>query len=306
MSVVSAAWAGVGAASPAMRGILCLLCGIFFLTISDSLAKWLGGTYAPVQLLFLRGSLAVPIMLVLILALAGRPALRTRYPGLHLFRGFLNVVSASFFYYGLTQLPLAENTAIAFSAPLFVTLLSVLYLKEQVDGRRWAAVIAGFAGVMIVVQPGGPAFQPAALFPLATAFGYAVMMVSARGIGREEGLLTTMFYIALAQVIVAGAVVAWFWQPINQEIHWLGLTGMAICSTAGLGLITQAFRIAPASVVAPFDYSGLLWAGIFGWLFWDEVPGWIACLGAALIAASGIYIAWRESRAGGRQDAQTT
>ncbi|MCP1632481.1 drug/metabolite transporter (DMT)-like permease [Kerstersia gyiorum] len=233
MSVVSAAWAGVGAASPAMRGILCLLCGIFFLTISDSLAKWLGGTYAPVQLLFLRGSLAVPIMLVLILALAGRPALRTRYPGLHLFRGFLNVVSASFFYYGLTQLPLAENTAIAFSAPLFVTLLSVLYLKEQVDGRRWAAVIAGFAGVMIVVQPGGPAFQPAALFPLATAFGYAVMMVSARGIGREEGLLTTMFYIALAQVIVAGAAVAWFWQPINQEIHWLGLTGMAICRRPG-------------------------------------------------------------------------
>lgn len=300
MAAVSAAPKGAVAATPALAGILCLLGGIFLLTISDSLAKWLGGTYAPVQLLFLRGSLAVPIVLVLILAVAGRPALRTRYPKVHLFRGVLNVASASCFYYGLTQMPLAETTAIAFSAPLFVTLLSVFYLKEHVDLGRWLAVLMGFVGVLVVVQPGGSAFQSAALFPLATAFGYAVMMVSARRIGNEEGLLTTMFYIAFAQVLVAGAVVPFFWQPVASGMHWLGLTGMAVCSTAGLGLITQAFRIAPASVVAPFDYSGLLWAAMFGWLFWREVPGLVACLGAALIAVSGIYIAWREARAGKR------
>ncbi|MEI2414598.1 DMT family transporter [Orrella sp. JC864] len=279
------------AAIPA--GIACIMAGIFFLTLSDSLAKWLGQFYAPIQLLFMRGALALPVVTVLVLAWGGRRALRTRYLGTHLLRGAVNVASASCFYLGLTMLPLAETTAIAFAAPLCVTALSVIAFGERVDARAWAAVLIGFVGVLIVVRPGMAGFQPAALLPLATAVGYAVMMVSARRIGPEEGMLTTMFYIALGQVLVSAAAQPWFWQPVQSQ-HALGIAGIALFSTLGLGLITQGFRIAPASVVAPFDYTGLIWAALIGWLFWDEVPDAWAYTGAALIVGSGLYIAMRQ------------
>lgn len=274
------------------RGILCVIGGILCLTLSDSLAKWLGDHYAPIQLLFMRGLIALPIVCVLVLAIGGRRALRTSYFGLHMLRGAINVGSACCFYLSLTLLPLAETTAIAFAAPLFVTAISVMVLGERVDARAWLAVLAGFAGVMIVVRPGLSGFQPAALLPLITAIGYAVMMVSARRIGRDESMLTTMFYIALCQVLVSAAAQHWYWQPIQLAHAW-GFVGIAFCSTLGLGLITQAFRIAPASVVAPFDYTGLISATLLGWLIWGELPDRWAFVGAGLIAASGIYIAVR-------------
>lgn len=271
-------------------GIACIMGGIFCLTISDTLAKWLGQTYSPLQILFLRGLVATPVLLLLILAVSGRQALRTGHLGIHLFRGALNVLTAYCFYLSLTLLPQAEATAIAFSAPLFVTIISVLILKERVPLGSWLALLIGFAGVMLVVRPSPGHMQWAALLPLVTALGYAVMMVSARRITAQESMLTTMFYIALGQAICAAPLTIWVWEPI-QSAHLTGFVGIALFSTLGLGLITQAFRVAPASIVAPFDYSGLIWAALLGWLVWDEIPTlWFYC-GAVLIAASGIYVA---------------
>jgi len=275
------------------RGILCIVAGISCLTLSDSLAKWLAEYYAPIQLLFLRGLLALPVVCLLVLVQGGRRALRTQHFDIHMIRGAINVGTACCFYFSLTLLPLAEATAIAFSAPLFVTAISVTVLGERVDARAWLAVLAGFAGVLIVVRPGMSGFQPAALLPLVTAIGYAVMMVSARRIGRDEGMLTTMFYIALCQVLVSAAAQYWYWRPVQWEHAW-GIAGIALCSTMGLGLITQAFRIAPASVVAPFDYTGLISATLLGWLIFHELPDAWAFVGAGFIAASGIYIALRQ------------
>ncbi len=260
--------------------------------MSDSLAKWLGDYYAPIQLLFLRGLLALPVVFILVILHGGRRALRTRHFDVHMLRGAINVGSACCFYLSLTLLPLAQATAIAFSAPLFVTAMSVTLLGERVDARAWLAVLAGFVGVMIVVRPGMSGFQAGALLPLVTAIGYAVMMISARRIGREESMLTTMFYIALCQVLVSAVAQFWYWTPVQWEHAW-GILGIALCSTAGLGLITQAFRVAPASIVAPFDYTGLIGATLLGWVFWGELPDRWAFVGAALIAASGIYIAIR-------------
>jgi len=276
--------------SPA-AGILCIIGGIFFLTLSDSLAKWLGAHYSPIQLLFMRGALALPVVTIAVLMHGGRRALRTKHFDVHLLRGAINVGTACCFYFSLTLLPLAEATAIAFSAPLFVTALSVAVLGERVSAKAWIAVLAGFLGVLIVVRPGMSGFQPAAILPLITAMGYAVMMVSARRIGRDESMLTTMFYIALCQVLVSAAAQPWFWRDIAWGEHGLGIAGIATFSTLGLGFITQAFRIAPASVVAPFDYTGLIWATLIGWLVWRELPDAWALLGGVLIAASGIYIA---------------
>ncbi len=292
MSSQTSSSAAREAAIPA--GIACIMGGIFCLTVSDSLAKWLAGHYSPIQLLFMRALLALPVVTALVLMHGGRRALRTNYLGTHLLRGALNVGSACCFYLGLTMLPLAETTAIAFAAPLFVTALSVIALNERVDAKAWIAVLAGFLGVLIVVRPGMSGFQPAALLPLVTALGYAAMMVSARRIGPEESMLTTMFYIAFGQVVVSSLAQPWYWQPVQWQ-HAHGIAGIALFSTLGLGLITQGFRIAPASVVAPFDYTGLIWAALFGWLFWRELPDAWAFAGAGLIAGSGIYIAMRES-----------
>jgi drug/metabolite transporter (DMT)-like permease len=281
-------------ASP-LAGIACICAGVFFLTCSDALAKWIGQFYGPVQILFLRALIALPVVLVLVLALGGRRAVRTRHLGLHLIRGAINIVSASFFYLGLQSLPLAEATAIAFSAPLFVTALSVLVLKEKVDGRRWLAVAMGFVGVVVIVRPGAASFQMAALLPLATAAMYAVMMLTARAIGAAESMLTTTFYIVVGQLVCSAVAVPAFWLPLDWS-DWPFFVGIALFSTLGLAFITQAFRIGPASVVAPFDYMGLLWASVIGWLIWQEAPDWIDTVGAALIVASGVAIAWNEAR----------
>ena len=280
----------------AAAGIACVVGGIFFLTLSDANAKWLGSSYNPLQILFLRALIALPFVATLALWLGGRRVLRTAHPGLHLIRGAINVVSAYCFYLGLRLLPLAEATAIAFAAPLFVTALSVLILKERVDAKRWLAVLAGFAGVLIVVRPGTDAFQAATLLPLVTALLYAVMMITARGIGRGEGMLTTTLYIVLGQLVCSAVALPWVWvTPVLDDLPYFG--AVALFSTLGLALITQGFRIGPASVVAPFDYTGLIWATILGWIFWREAPDAYAYLGALFIAGSGVYIAVRESRA---------
>ncbi|MBV7501126.1 DMT family transporter [Achromobacter sp. ACM05] len=288
----------------AAAGIACVAGGIFFLTLSDANAKWLGASYNPLQILFLRALIALPFVTALALWLGGRRVLRTTHPGLHLTRGAINVVSACCFYLGLQALPLAEVTAIAFAAPLFVTALSVLILKERVDGKRWLAVLAGFAGVLIVVRPGTQAFQAATLLPLTTALLYAVMMITARGINRAEGMLTTTFYIVLGQLVCSAIGLPWVWRaPAMEDLPYFG--GVALFSTLGLALITQGFRIGPASVVAPFDYTGLVWATILGWIFWREAPDAYAYLGAVFIAGSGVYIAVREARGKSRRRAAT-
>ncbi len=216
-----------------LAGIACVSAGILFLTCSDALAKWVGQYYGPVQILFLRAAIAFPVVLALVLALGGRRALRTRHVKLHLVRGALNILSAALFYLSLQSLPLAEAVAIAFSAPLFVTALSVLALKERVDGQRWLAVGAGFAGVLVIVRPGAASFQMAALLPLATAALYAVMMLTARGINAAESMLTTMLYIVVGQLVCSAVVVPVFWTPLAWP-HLPFFAGIALFSTLGL------------------------------------------------------------------------
>lgn len=281
----------------AAKGIACVIFGITCLTIADAHAKWLGEFYSPLQLMFLRALIALPLVAGAVAAIGGKAALRTQYPVVHLLRGALNILSGSLFYLGLTLLPLAENTAIAFAAPLFVVALSGPLLRESVDRARWLGALAGFAGVLVVVRPGAASFQAAALLPLGCALGYALMMLTARKIGRSESMLTTMLHIVLAQVIVGALAQPWVWTP-PQSAHLLGLFGLAVFSTLGLTFITQGFRIGPAAVVAPFDYTGLLWATLLGWYFWHEIPDAWTVIGALIIVGSGIFIALREARYG--------
>ena len=282
--------------SHAVAGIGLMIVGVFSLCINDAFAKTLTAGYAPIQILFLRNLIALPIAIAIAWTMGGRAALRTYKPTAHLVRGAIWVGAATLFFTGLSYLGLAEATVLIFAAPVFITALSALVLKETVGWRRWAAVLIGFIGVLIVVRPGSSTFQAASLFPVATAFLYAALMISARWVDQRESVWTLMLYLTGAGAMLSALVMPFVWTPVRMEDIWL-FAGIALFGTAGITMMTQAFRFAPAAVVAPFDYTALIWATLMGWLFWDEIPDAITYAGAAVIIASGAYIVWRERRA---------
>lgn len=276
------------------RGIFTICAGVAFLVLNDAIAKLLIERYDPIQIIFLRNLIAVPMIASTLLFLQGPEALRTRHLGLHAARGLLMVLGTYLYFTSLSFLPLAEATALIFSAPIFITALSVPLLGEAVGWRRWGAVILGFIGVLIVVQPGGSAFQPASLLPVAVAFLYAIFMISSRWLGPSESMWTMMLFVVLFPAIYSAPFALIAWVPVRLEDVWLFVT-IAICGSLGITLIGQAFRLAPAAVVAPFDYTSLVWATALGWLIWGDVPVFWTIFGALVIVVSGIIIVLREA-----------
>ncbi|MEX0921435.1 MAG: DMT family transporter [Rhodovibrionaceae bacterium] len=287
--------ASAGEAAAKGQAIALMCAGLLCLSVNDAIAKWFTQDYHPLQILFIRQALALPMVFAAALALRGTASLKTVNLRVHALRGLLLVGAATCNFLGLRYLPLAEATTLILAAPFFITALSAPLLGEQVGWRRWSAVLIGFLGVLIVVRPGIATFQPAAIYVLAAALLYALIMLSARWIDRGEGFWTMVFYFTLFATIFSGLGAAPFWQPLNLEDLPLYLV-MAVAGTLGITLISQAFRLGPAAVVAPFEYSILLWASLLGWLVWQELPDLWTYLGAAVIAASGSYIVLRETR----------
>jgi len=275
-------------------GIFTICIGVMFLVLNDAIAKVLTDRYHPIHIVFLRNLIALPIIVGVVLAAHGTAALRTRTLGLHAGRGAIMVAAASLYFTSLSFLPLAEATALVFAAPIFITALSVPLLGERVGWRRWCAVLVGFVGVLIIVQPGGSTFQLASLLPISVAVFYALFMLSARWLDPDESLLTMMLYVVLFPMIYAAPAAFWLWTPVRPDDLWLFL-GIAISGSLGIALIGQAFRIAPAAIVAPFDYTSLIWATVFGWLIWGDLLTPATVLGALVIVASGLFIVVREA-----------
>src|SRR6056297_3472011 len=183
--------------------ILTICAGVAFLVLNDAIAKLLTDRYTPIQIVFLRNLIAVPIIGGVILTAFGTASLRTRHLRLHALRGALMVAGAALYFTALIYMPLAEATALVFSAPIFITALSVPLLGETVGWRRWVAVLVGFVGVIIIVRPGGATFQPSSLYAIGTAFLYALFMISARWLGERESMWTMMFYVMLFPMLYA-------------------------------------------------------------------------------------------------------
>ncbi|CTQ54040.1 carboxylate/amino acid/amine transporter [Roseibium album] len=282
-----------GIQSKATGGILMMCAGVAFLSVNDAFAKALTEHYAPIQILFVRNLIALPVVVLIALKFGGPSALISYRPAAHLLRGVIWLGAATLFFTSLKFLELAEATALVFAAPVFVTALSALVLKEQVGWRRWMAVLGGFLGVLIVVRPGAATFQLASLLPVATAVLYAVMMISARWVDPRESAWTLMLYLVGFGILLSSVFIPFVWVTPKQEHIWLFL-GIAFFGTAGVTMITQAFRFAPASIVAPFDYSALIWATLLGRLIWNESPDLATYLGAGVIILSGLFIVFRE------------
>jgi drug/metabolite transporter (DMT)-like permease len=273
--------------------IMCV--GVLCFVANDAIAKWLIVHYTPIEVVFVRNLLALPMIVAIVISAAGRTNLRTRHLGVHALRGLFLAGGACTFFLALESVGLAEATAVFFAAPIFIAALSVPLLAEHVGWRRWSAVLVGFAGVIIIVRPGAAAFEPASLFAVASALLYAVGMLAVRWLDRDESVWTMMLYAVLFPALFTGLVVLPQWQ-MPALSHLPVFLGMAVFGTLGITLTSHAFRLAPAAIVAPFDYTALIWATLLGWLFWSEIPGIWTYAGAAVIIASGIYIVIRETR----------
>lgn len=278
-------------------GIIMMCVGVACLCVNDALAKSLTAHYSPLQIQFLRNAIALPFAILIAWKMGGGAALRSHRPVAHLFRGGLWISATFLFFTSIKYLGLAEATALIFVAPLFITALSALFLREQVGWRRWMAVLVGFVGVLIAVRPGTSAFQTVSLLPVATAFIYALLMLSARWVDNRESVWTLLLYMTGTGAVISLFLVPFAWTAIRPEDYWL-FAAVAIFGTTGMTMMTQAFRLAPAVVVAPLDYSAIIWATLLGWLFWNEIPDALTFVGAAVIIASGVFIIWREHRVG--------
>ncbi len=278
-----------------IAGIVMMTVGVACLSVNDALAKFLVADYSPLQILFLRNVIALPFAVLLTVKMGGLTALRSSRPAAHLLRGLLWIAATILFFTSFIYLELAEATALIFVAPLFITAMSAIFLREHVGLRRWLAVLIGFLGALIVVRPGAATFQPASLLPVGTAFVYAILMLGARWVDPRESVWTMLLYLTGASALLSAFVVPFVWNPVRLEDLWL-FAAIALFGTAGMTMMTQAFRLASAAIVAPLDYTAMVWATAFGWLVWQEVPDEATFVGAAVIIASGLYVIWREHR----------
>lgn len=261
-------------------------------SVSDVIAKYLSQALPAIQIAWLRWVGFVCIMLPFLLGSRGR-ILQSRAPWLQVGRTFGLLGSAIFFILSLHYLPLASASAIAFAAPLIVTALSIPLLGEVVGARRWAAVVAGLIGVVIVIRPGSGTFGVAALFPLLSAVSWAFGMIITRKTSLLDNAKTTMSYSALVGLAVLSLAVPFDWT--SPEPHHLALAlVMAVASTAAQFLVVTAYRHARASVLAPISYSQLIWSVLLGYVVFANVPDAFTFVGAAVIIGSGIYAAHRE------------
>lgn len=277
------------------RAILIMCAGVFALVVNDAIAKGLVARFDPFQILLARSLIALPVVAGLVLWTGGATALRSARVRVHVLRAALAVAATYLFIRSLVDLSLAEATSIIFAAPIFVATLSMPLLKQRVGLHRGIAVVVGFVGVLIVLQPGAETLQTASLLALAAAAVNALVMMSARWIDHRDGFWTMTFYMTLFSGLACTFTLVGDWPSVARSDVGL-FVGMAVAGTLGIALISHAFRVADAAVVAPFDYTALIWATALGWMFWGDVPGLVVYIGALVIIASGIYLIFLEDR----------
>ena len=220
----------------------------------------------------------------------------SRALGLQLARSFFMLVTTSLFFIGVFYLPLTTASTIMFMAPVIVTMLSIPMLGEQVGMRRWLGIACAFLGALIVIRPVGGPIQWTMLILLAAAFTHALYQIYTRKTGTRDHPLTSLLYTGVLGAVGLSGAVVFYWQPVALS-DWPLFLGLGILGGIGHLFLIRAFHNAPASVVAPFSYSSLLWAIVFGFILFGDLPDSWTLTGAALIIASGLYIFHREQLA---------
>ena len=279
-----------------LRGIGLVAVAVFLFAITDSISKVMTQHYPIGFILWIRFFFHTVVLLAVVGAKQGLGFVRTRRPGIQLTRGVLLPLAALMFVSGLSRMPLAETAAITFISPLLVTLLAVMVLKERVDLGQWLAIGFSFAGVLLIVRPGAGVFGWAALLPMGTALSMAIYQVLTRRIAGLESPYTSIFYPGLVGLVLFSVALPSTWtMPLAWWHVALMIVGGVVNAASHLTLI-RAFEFAPASRLAPFSYTQIVWATLVAYLVFGDFPDAWSIAGIAVIVASGVYVAARVRR----------
>lgn len=279
-----------------MRGVVLMAVGMFLFSGVDTMAKFLTETVHPMQIVWFRQLglfLGVGVMIVF----QGTHLLRTNHPKLQVARGALAACSATLFIVGVQYVPLADAVAITFVAPFLVTVMAAVILREPVGYRRWIAVGVGFIGTMIVIRPGLGVIHPASGFLVVAASAFALRQVLSRMLAGDDRTQTTVAYTAIVSWCLLTIPLPVFWQTPTVGLELVLLIAIAVLAALAETLVIMALRASQAVVVAPVQYSLLIWGTGYGLIVFDQFPDMWTWIGATIIIATGLYTIQREWRA---------
>lgn len=277
-----------------LQGMAYMLVAVGSLSMMDACLKTLARDLPAMQVTALRAMVSLPIVLVWISLSGGFAQLRSSRFGLHAIRGLIGIMSLGMFAWGVRSIPLSEAYAIFFVAPLLITVFAAVILRERVGWSRWLAIGVGFGGVLFVLRPSG---SSAATLPglaiLGTAVSYALSAITVRVLGRTDSTQSMVFWLMTFVAAGAGVLALPVWRPLDGG-HAPVLVALAVTGSVGQWTLTEAFRRAESSVIAPLEYTALAWGAGLDWLFWATAPGGRTLIGAAIVIASGVYLMRRE------------
>lgn len=264
---------------------------VLMFSVMDAISKYLTRFYPVTNILWARFLIQTILLVTVLTPRLGLRFLRTARPGIQALRGVLLPISSLCFIFATKYMPIAEASAITFVCPLIVTTLSVVFLKEKVARNHWLAILSGFMGVLIIIRPGSGVFTWASLLPLGAAVTTACYQVLTRRIARAESVYTSIFYPGLAGMLIFSLTLPYSWAPPQNAFHFVLLALVGIIGTTSHLILIKAFEYAPASRLAPFSYSQMVWATVMGYLVFGNFPDFWSLVGIAILAAGGIYLA---------------
>jgi drug/metabolite transporter (DMT)-like permease len=291
-NTVKDAW---GRTEDVPRAIIFMVIATFLFAGASALTKWQVAIYPVGEVMFLRSFSSLISCAAIMLPVAGFSVLATGRPRDHVARGLSQSISQTCLVLAFSLMPLAGAIAINFSSPLFAALVSIVWLKERASFARWSALIIGFAGVLIVTNPGANSLTLGALFALTNAVMYGTVTVAVRGMTRTESANTLVIWQLITITFFHSFLLLFGWRsptPVDAAM----LFGTGFTNAVGQWFWTQALHRAPATAVTPFYYLMLVWALVFGFVIWGDVPTVGLLVGSAIVVASGLFLFWREAR----------
>jgi len=282
-----------GPVHASLLGIYCKLASLVLFCTMDAMVKALGDVYGPFQLMLFRSAVAMLPIAIIVWRAGDARIVRSSRPWLQAARIVAGLGSTAGFFYVFPRMPLVDAYAISFAAPFFMVGLAVPLLGEQVGWRRWTAVAVGFVGVIVMLDPLGISFHTISLVVLAATFCYSLSTVLVRLVSRHDSDAATLFWFSAVSTLVslALAIPDWIWP---SSIDWVWLLMLGLLGGIAQVLVTRAWRLASAAVLAPFDYAGIVLAVLYGYLWFKEEPSWTVWFGLPLVIGSGLYILQRE------------
>jgi drug/metabolite transporter (DMT)-like permease len=293
--------------SPTSLGVAVMLLGMLLFALNDAMGKWLVATYSLGQVVLVRSAAAIIVLLPILWKAGLSTLVRVERPVLQASRVFFSTAELFCFYFAVAALPLADVMTYWLAAPIYVAALSPFLLGEKVGWRRWTAIGIGFVGVLIALNPSAASLTPAALFSILGSAAFAFMMLSGRQLRNTPDTVLAFWQVVGAALagVVALAIAPSVWVPLKSGFDLSLLSLLGIVAVVAHILVNRALKLADAATVAPLQYTLLLWAVVFGWLMFGDVPQPGIIIGAGLIVLSGLYIFFRENTLKRRQGKQT-